>query len=131
MKAALVHALFMCGVLCADFCVRIFVRGFLVRIFGTEFSVQIFRCGFFVQIVRAFCFVIWAQILVRILGRILQIFCCKETAGERKKSSEKPIKIFSTKSSPIFPLQKSSPNPSQDIRQSVLTWTQRRCGSTP
>ena len=47
MKAALsvVHGLFVC--VCADFCVRIFVRGFLcadflARIFGADFW-----CGFF------------------------------------------------------------------------------------
>ena len=51
MKAALggVHGLF--GVLCADFCVRIFVRifgaDFWCGFFGTDFSVRIFRCGFF------------------------------------------------------------------------------------
>ena len=43
MKAlSVVHGLFVCGVLYADFCVRFFVRGF----FGADFGAD-FWCGFF------------------------------------------------------------------------------------
>ena len=125
MKAALgaVHGLF--GVLCADFCVRIFVRGFfgtdfsvriffgadfLVRIFGADFSVRIFRCGFW----RGF----WCGFLG---GFFSGFFFARRPQGKRqKKSSKKSIKKSSPKSSPKAPLQKSSPksspNPSHDIR---------------
>ena len=124
MKAALgaVHGLF--GVLCADFCVRIFVCGFLVRIFGADFSVRIFRCGFLVRIFRCGFFGadfgadFWCGFLCGFFGGF---FFARRPQGERqKKSSKKSIKKSSPKSSPKFPLQKSSPksspNPSQDIR---------------
>ena len=118
-----------CGFLCADFCARIFWRGFLVRIFGADFSVRIFDADF----VRIF-FDFGADFGADFFA---DFFFAGRPQGERqKKIQQKSIKKSSPKSSPKFPLQKSSPksspNPSQDVRQLVLTWTQKkRCGCTP
>ena len=73
MKAALgaVHGLF--GVLCADFCVRIFVGGFFgadfwCGFFGADFFGAEFWCGFFGA---DFCGADFSvRILMRMFGRI-------------------------------------------------------------
>ena len=69
MKAALgaVHGLF--GVLCADFCARIFGADFWCGFFGADFSVRIF--GAAIRFSGAdFSVRILARILMRIFGRI-------------------------------------------------------------
>ena len=122
---------FVCGFLCADFCARIFGADFCVRIFrcgffGADFSVRIFRCGFF----RCG---FWCGFLG---GFFSGFFFCKETAGRATKKIQQKIhqkilpKILPKISSPKI-LPKILPKSLSGYSQSVLTWTQRRCGCTP
>ena len=93
------------------------MRGFLAQSFWCGFLVRIFRCGVLVRIFRV--------VFLCVFFAFLQ--------GDRRESDKiNPAGRSIKKSSPKFPLQKSSPKSSPNsspICQSVLTWSHGSVGA--